>query len=31
MSDWTMEEILWNIKIKALTNECVHLITDGQD
>lgn len=31
MSDRTVEEILWNIKIKALTNECVRLITNGQD
>ena len=31
MSDWTVEEILWNIKIKVITNECVCLITNGQD
>lgn len=31
MSDWIMEEILGNTKIKAVTNERVCLITNGQD
>lgn len=31
ISDWTVAEILWNIKIKAIANECVCLITNGQD
>jgi len=31
MSEWTMKEIWWNIKIKAIANERVCLITNGQD